>query len=147
VRAGGERDAWLILGPATAPGQLVRETLMIPAGVRPRYPSDRARWQRLPAGNDPGAFPRLHGVGDAGKQPAQLDRGRQLAVLLEGGADCGGFCLGDDEHPRSMGMRTMTGKPYQRHAREMLLRNGRAALASSSRARAAGMARTRYRDC
>ena len=112
-------------GPATAPGQLVGEALKIPAGVKSRYPPGRARWQRLPTGNGPGAFPRLHGVGDAGKQPAQLDGGRQLAVLLEGGADCGGFCLGDDEHPRSMGMRTMTGKPHRRHTGgEMPLRGG-----------------------
>jgi hypothetical protein len=32
---------------------------------------------------------RLRIVGDAGKQPPQLDRGRQLAALLVDGADWG----------------------------------------------------------
>ena len=37
-------------------------------------------------------------VGDAGEQPAQLDRGCELAALVKGGADGCGFGLGDDEH-------------------------------------------------
>jgi hypothetical protein len=47
---------------------------------------------------------------NAREQSAQLDRCRQLAALLEGGTDRGGFCLSDDEHPRSMGTRPMSGK-------------------------------------
>ena len=57
---------------------------------RPRYPPgsgrrlqtrslfDLAQRQRLPAGDGPGALPRLRVVGDAGKPPAQLDRGREF---------------------------------------------------------------------
>ena len=48
----------------------------------------------------------LSGVGHSGEQPAQLDRGRELAALLVDGADRGGLCLGDDEHPGRMGVRT-----------------------------------------
>ena len=76
-------------------------------------PCYRTRWhrgQRLPAGYGPGAGPRLRSVGDTRKQPAQLDRGRQLAALLEGGADRSGFYIGDHEHPESMGSRSTTGK-------------------------------------
>jgi hypothetical protein len=36
-------------------------------------------------------------VSDAGEPPLQLDRGRQLAALLEDGADRGGIRLGDDK--------------------------------------------------
>jgi hypothetical protein len=39
----------------------------------------------------------------AGEQPAQRDRGRQLAALGMGGPDRGGFGFGDDEHRPSMG--------------------------------------------
>ena len=73
----------------------------------PRHP---ARWdgQGLPAGNGPGAG--LRGVGHAREQPAQLGGSRQLTTPVESGADRCGLCLGDDEHPRSMGTRIMTGK-------------------------------------
>ena len=37
-----------------------------------------------------------------GKQPPQLERGRQLAALFEDGADRSGFGLADDEHRWSM---------------------------------------------
>jgi hypothetical protein len=77
--------------------------------VRPR-PLTRPHRQRFPAGNGPGALPGFRHVGHAGEQPAQLGGSRQLASLVEGGADRGGFCLGDDEHPRSMGTRTVTRK-------------------------------------
>ena len=72
-------------------------SLTVPSALRPRVrddspgtqPSDRARHhqQRLPAGDGPSALPRLHGASDQREQPAQFDRGRQLALLLEGGAD------------------------------------------------------------
>jgi hypothetical protein len=71
----------------------------------------RMRRQRLPGGDSTRAFPRLSGVGDAREQPAQLDCGRQLAATLECGADRGGFRFGNDEHPASMVMRAVTGKP------------------------------------
>ena len=77
--------------------------------VRPR-PLMRPHRQRFPAGNGPGALPGFRHVGHAGEQPAQLDGSRQFTSLVEGGADRGGFCLGDDEHPRSMGTRTVTSK-------------------------------------
>jgi hypothetical protein len=38
-----------------------------------------------------------------GNSPPQLDRRRQLAVLLVSGADRGGIGFEDGEHPRSMG--------------------------------------------
>ena len=73
-------------------------------------PPGRAWRQRLPARYDARTLPRLHVVRDAGKQPAQLDRGRQLALLLECSADCGGFRFGHDEHGGSMVTRGVTGK-------------------------------------
>ena len=42
-------------------------------------------------------------VGDAWEPASQLDHGRQLAALIESGADRGGIFLGDDEHLRHMG--------------------------------------------
>ena len=85
------------------------EALPIPARIPP-LPRAQRHGQRLPAGDGPGTGAGLRGVGDGGEQPAQLDRGRQLAALLESGTDRCGLCLGDDEHRRSMGTRIMTGK-------------------------------------
>jgi hypothetical protein len=65
------------------------------------------------------ALPRLHIVGDARKQPAQFDRGRQLAALLEDGADCSGFCLGDDEHRWSMGRHCVAGNMLTETCQEL----------------------------
>jgi hypothetical protein len=65
------------------------------------------RLQRLPAGDGPGALPRLHVVGDARKHPAQLDRSRELAALLIDGADRSLIRLGDDEHRWSMGTESL----------------------------------------
>jgi hypothetical protein len=45
-----------------------------------------------------------------GEQPAELDRGSELAALVEGGADGGGFSLSDDEHAGRMGVRIEGGK-------------------------------------
>jgi hypothetical protein len=73
-------------------------------------PPGRTWRQRLPARYGARALPRLHVVRDAGKQPAQLDRGRQLALLLECSADCSGFRFGHDEHAGSMVTRAVTGK-------------------------------------
>lgn len=76
------------------------------------HPPDRARrrGQWLPAGDGPRALAGLRHVGDQRKQPAQLDGSRQLTTPVESGADRCGLCLGDDEHPGSMGTRIMTGK-------------------------------------
>jgi hypothetical protein len=49
-------------------------------------------------------------VGDAGEQPAQLHSGRQLAALLIGGTDRGGFGFGDTEHLGRMATRDGAGK-------------------------------------
>jgi hypothetical protein len=57
-----------------------------------------ARRQRLPPGDGPGALSRLRVIGDVGEQPAQLNGGRQFALLLIGGADRGGGFLGNDKH-------------------------------------------------
>ena len=62
----------------------------------------RMGWQGLPASNHPGVGPGLRIVRDTGKQPAQLNRGRQLAFLEVDGADGGGFSFGDAEHAPSM---------------------------------------------
>jgi len=55
-------------------------------------------------------LPRLDVVRDAREQPAQLDRGRQFALLLECSADCSGFRFGHGEHAGSMVTRAVTGK-------------------------------------
>jgi hypothetical protein len=86
------------------------EALPIPARIPP-LPRAQRHGQRLPAGDGPGTGAGLGGVGDGGEQPAQLDRGRELAALLEDGADRGGLCLGDDEHAGRMGARIEDGKP------------------------------------
>jgi hypothetical protein len=48
-------------------------------------------------------------LGDAGEAPAQFDRGRELAALLERGPDRRSICVGDDKHPWSMGSRELPG--------------------------------------
>jgi hypothetical protein len=45
---------------------------------------------------------RLRIVGDARKQAAYLDGGRQFALLIKDGADSGGIGFGYDEHGRRM---------------------------------------------
>jgi hypothetical protein len=81
--------------------------------------------QRLQAGDRPGAGPRLQGVGDARKPPPQLEHGRKFSALIEGGADRGSICLGNDEHLPSMGRRTTTGKWVTRRiCRQLLLMMG-----------------------
>jgi hypothetical protein len=88
-------------------------TLPVPArGLSGRDPPDRA-WrhrQRLPGGDGARTFPSLSVVGHARKQAAQLDGSGELATTIEGGADGGGICLGDDEHTGSMGASAVTGK-------------------------------------
>ena len=73
-----------------------------------------AAWEGVAAAasnrDDARALPRLQVVGDTGEQAPQLDRGRQLALLLECGTDRGGFCFGNDEHLRSMVKWAGTGK-------------------------------------
>ena len=69
------------------------------------------RLGRLRPSNDaPDAGPRLRIVGDPAEPPAQLKRSRQLALLLEDGADRGGISLSDDEHPGNMVMYGQAGK-------------------------------------
>jgi hypothetical protein len=93
------------------------QALVVSAAIKPvtwdRVSSAvRARWhgQRLPAGNGPGTGTGLRGVGDGWEQPAQLDRGRELAALLVDGADRSGLSLSDDEHAGRMGTRTVGDK-------------------------------------
>jgi hypothetical protein len=75
-------------------------------------PPDWARrhGERFPVSNGPDALPRLRSIGDAREQPAQFDGGRQLASLIEDGADCCGVCFADHEHPGSMGTHAAAGK-------------------------------------
>lgn len=69
------------------------------------------RLGRLPPSNDaPDTGSRLRIVGDPPEPPAQLKRSRQLALLLEDGADRGGISLSDDEHPTNMVMYGKAGK-------------------------------------
>jgi hypothetical protein len=63
----------------------------------------RRQYQRLPACDCPGTCPGMLGIGDAGEQPAQLDRCGELPALIEGRADCRGVFLGDDERAREHG--------------------------------------------
>ena len=56
----------------------------------------RLHRQRLPGGDSARTFLRLRSVGHAREQPAELDRGGELAALLECGTDGGGLGFGDD---------------------------------------------------
>jgi len=89
---------------AQCPGQPSRDgktVLATFARVQRRHRTWRCG-QGLPAGNGPGAGPRLFVVSDAGEPLPQLDDSRQLALLVEGCTDRGGVCFGHDEHRRSM---------------------------------------------
>jgi DNA-binding protein HU-beta len=70
--------------------------------MQSRYLGDRRR-SRLPAGDGPGAFSRPGVVSDAGEPAAQLDCGRQLAVLFEDSTDRSGIGFGDNKHDRQIG--------------------------------------------
>ena len=58
--------------------------------------------QGLPACDGPGALSCVRVIEHTRKQPAQLDCGRELAVLLEDDADRGGICLSANEHTNRM---------------------------------------------
>src|ERR1700745_2762280 len=72
--------------------------------------SDQRQLQGPPGCDSPDALPRRGVVSDAREQPAQLDRGGPFAAVVEGGADGGGFSLGDGEHAGSMGRQATGGK-------------------------------------
>jgi hypothetical protein len=85
-------------------------TTIARACARPRLPplarqpaQPGLRGQRPPRGDGARALPRLRIVGHTGEQTAQLDRGSELAALVEGDADGGGLGLGHDEHAGRMG--------------------------------------------
>jgi hypothetical protein len=103
---GREENQRSRLGPGgTQPGPRETDPLLFRLPAPAFQPPGRTRRQRLPSSYHARALSRLHVIRDAGEQPAQLDGGRQLPLLLECGADRGGFGFGDDEHPRSMGDR------------------------------------------
>ena len=77
--------------------------------MQPRHRPRRVRHRR-PPGDGPGASPRLGIVGDPREPPAQLDGGRQLALLIEDSADRSNIGFGDDEHSKSMGTRAAASK-------------------------------------
>jgi hypothetical protein len=83
--------------------------LGVPAGKQPRHRA--SRWNRRPTRDGPGAYARLHVVGDPWEPPTQLDRSRQLSLLIEDGADRSSISLGNDEHRLSMAMHAAAGKP------------------------------------
>jgi hypothetical protein len=58
------------------------------------------------------AYARAFALSMTRKPSAQLDRRRQLSLLVEGGADRSGTGLGDDEHPQSMAMDATAGKRW-----------------------------------
>ena len=62
---------------------------------------------RLPPGNGSSAFA-LSVM--PGNNRHKFNRGRQLAALLKGVADRGGFFIGDHEHLESMGSRSPNGE-------------------------------------
>jgi hypothetical protein len=92
-----------------------------PASRRPRQASVLAGAQRrrraerqghgFPTSNGSDAFPCPRGVSDARESPAQLDRSRALAALIQGGANRRSLFFGDDEHRWSMGMQSIARKP------------------------------------
>jgi hypothetical protein len=115
---GGEENQRPRSGPwGPQPGASGDRSAIIQAPGAALQPPGRTRRQRLPTGDDARALSCLHVVRDAGEQPAQLDCGRQLPLLLECSADRGGFGFGDDEHPCSMVMGAVTGKPCVRGQR------------------------------
>ena len=77
--------------------------------------------QRLPSRDGPRTCPGLLIVCDAWEQPAQLDRPGEFSTLIEGGADCCGLFLRDDEHPDSMGRRIAPDKAHSRKHRSARL--------------------------
>lgn len=81
-------------------------------GLRRIIPCGRVtRRERLPPGDNARAGPSVGIVGDAWEETTDLDGRRQLALLLVGGADRGGFGFTDTEHLiRSMGTDATTGK-------------------------------------
>jgi hypothetical protein len=77
---------------------------------RPRGTGRNGAGRGCQPANGPGTGAGLRGVSHTGEQPTQLNSGRELTALLVGGADCGGFCLCDDEHAGRMGVRIEDGK-------------------------------------
>jgi hypothetical protein len=57
-----------------------------------------------PSGDGPGMFSCLRIIGDARKTPAHLNDRRQLALPLKNFADRGGIFIGDNIHPRDVGV-------------------------------------------
>src|SRR5438045_3981070 len=86
---------------------MTQESLTIASGAANTeardLPQERAKVQknRSQLNFAPRSMERLHAVGDGGEQPARFDGGRQLALLIEHGADCRSLCL--SEHVGSMG--------------------------------------------
>jgi hypothetical protein len=126
--------------PGHRTGQPVRTAALAALAGMQSCPRAQRRRQRLPIGNGPGAFPRLSIVGDGREQPAQLDGSRHLPSLVEGGTDCGGFWLGDNQHPPSMGTRTTTGKRPSRAATSQVTPDIRSAGSVPRRASVVGSA-------
>ena len=89
------RDQHLVAQTPRDAGR-IRDRLRKIAGPPRRLGHWHRPWR--PANDGPGTLPRLGVVGDAGEQPAQFDRGRELAALLISGANRGGLRFGDDEH-------------------------------------------------
>ncbi len=84
--------------------------------LRLAQPRDRCarlwrRWQRLPPGDRPGMLARHGVVRHATESAPQFDSGRKLASLVEGGADCGGVLITDNEHAGRMAAAGAVGKP------------------------------------
>jgi hypothetical protein len=77
--------------------------------MQPRHRAHLLR-QRCPPGDGPSARSRLRIVANPGKPPTQLDHSRQLALLVEDGADRSSISLVDDKHPRTMAMQIPVGK-------------------------------------
>jgi hypothetical protein len=82
------------------------------ARMQPRCLGHRRR-SRLPPGDGPGTFPRLGVVSDAGEPAAQLNCGRQLALLFKDSTDRSSIGFGDNKHGRQIGASAAPGNPAQ----------------------------------
>src|SRR4051794_7292452 len=107
-------------GASTTAGSLItlaRQGWRVPCrGVRSAPFARALAWQRLqrqplPSRYHPDDFACAGVVRDTGKPPAQFDRGRELALLLEDGADGGSISFGDGEHGWHMMAAVRVGKP------------------------------------
>lgn len=94
--------------------------LVLPLGPQ-RYHAERQVGRRRPSGDSLGTQPGLEVVTDTWKPAAQLDGGRQLALLLVNSADRVGFGFCDHEHAGEVRLNAVASKRRKVHAFAMTL--------------------------